>query len=184
MEMVKVDGHYLGITPANNFFGHGFYQLSPELYFSVFTRDNGFDLVDMIAFEDVPKAPWYRVKSPREAGNRVTLINSLPVYLLVIARKVGDVSVFEATPQQSDYVSSWQQKGAARSLIDAPLEAGAKRLSPLGYVKRIIPGPIKKLLKAVLGRSESLTGPVQGFDPRYFRPLNQACVQLARERRR
>src|SRR5438477_418150 len=42
MEMVKVGGHYLAITPANNFFGHGFYQFSPELYFTVLSKENGF----------------------------------------------------------------------------------------------------------------------------------------------
>ena len=40
MDMVNVSGHYLAITPANNFCGHGFYQFSPELYFSVLTREN------------------------------------------------------------------------------------------------------------------------------------------------
>ena len=32
MEMLSVGGHFIGITPANNFCGHGFYQFSPELY--------------------------------------------------------------------------------------------------------------------------------------------------------
>lgn len=35
MQMLQVGGHYLAITPANNFMGHGFYQFSPELYFSI-----------------------------------------------------------------------------------------------------------------------------------------------------
>ncbi len=56
MEMVRVGGHYLGITPANNFMGHGFYQFSPEMYFSVFTRENGFELISLVAFEDRPRA--------------------------------------------------------------------------------------------------------------------------------
>jgi len=37
MEMLTVGGHFLGITPANNACGHGFYQFSPDLYFRVFS---------------------------------------------------------------------------------------------------------------------------------------------------
>jgi hypothetical protein len=33
MGALSVGGHYIGITPANNNMGHGFYQFSPELYF-------------------------------------------------------------------------------------------------------------------------------------------------------
>ena len=42
MEMLSLGGHFLGITPANNFCGHGFYQFSPELYFRIFSEENGF----------------------------------------------------------------------------------------------------------------------------------------------
>jgi 2-polyprenyl-3-methyl-5-hydroxy-6-metoxy-1,4-benzoquinol methylase len=34
MKMVKPGGHLLLTTPANNWFGHGFYQFSPELFYS------------------------------------------------------------------------------------------------------------------------------------------------------
>ena len=37
MEMVRVGGHLILGTPANNFFGHGFYQFSPELWFRLFS---------------------------------------------------------------------------------------------------------------------------------------------------
>src|SRR6185436_15425477 len=32
MEMVKAGGRFLSHTPGNNWWGHGFYQLSPELF--------------------------------------------------------------------------------------------------------------------------------------------------------
>jgi hypothetical protein len=38
MEMLSIGGHFLGITPANNFCGHGFYQFSPGALFSHFLR--------------------------------------------------------------------------------------------------------------------------------------------------
>ena len=170
MEMVQVGGHYLAITPANNFFGHGFYQFSPELYFTVFARENGFEVASLIAFEDRPRAIWYSVRSPLEVGGRVTLSNSVPVFLLVVAKKLARTPIFEATPQQSDYVSIWYQKssspdGAHRSTPPSPAEQKVL----VKYAKKIVPATIKKLVHAVLRRPKS---GVAGFDPSFFQPLD------------
>ena len=118
MEMVKIGGHYLGITPTNNFMGHGFYQFSPELYFSVFTKENGFEIIDVIAFEDKKKA-WFSVKNPSLVKGRGTLVNDSPTLLLVLAKRVARRSIFASLPQQSDYVTMWNQ---AKSSIDEPID--------------------------------------------------------------
>jgi len=114
MEMVQVGGHYLGIAPANNLMGHGFYQFSPELFHSVFTPGNGYELLRLIAFEDRPKAEWYLVKSPASIRQRVTLTNRRAVYLVIVARRTADLEPLRSMPQQSDYVGAW--KG-----VDAPV---------------------------------------------------------------
>ena len=113
MELLAVGGHYLAITPANNFMGHGFYQFSPELYYSVLAPQNGFAVVRMIAFEDRWRATWYAVPNPREVGTPVTLMNGRPVLLLVLAKRLAEVPIFAAAPQQSDYVATWS-RGKAR----------------------------------------------------------------------
>lgn len=51
MEMVKVDGHFMSVTPCNNMMGHGFYQFSPELFFRVFCEENGFVVEGMFINE-------------------------------------------------------------------------------------------------------------------------------------
>jgi hypothetical protein len=170
MEMVQIGGHYLAITPANNFFGHGFYQFSPELYFTVFSRENGFEVTSLIAFEDRAKSIWYSVKSPLEVGGRVTLSNSVPVFLLVVAKKVARTTIFETTPQQSDYVSIWHDKSALSdrtygSVPPPPAERGVF----VRCVKRIVPATIKKLVRALVRRPKSR---VAGFDPCFFQPLD------------
>jgi hypothetical protein len=123
MEMLAVGGHYLGITPANNFMGHGFYQFSPELYFSVFVPDNGFELVRMVAFEDRPGSPWYAVANPRKVGRPVTLVNRRPVILLVLAKKIAQAAVFKTTPQQADYAG----RGASPASLSERAKAGLPR---------------------------------------------------------
>lgn len=170
MEMVRIGGHYLAITPANNFFGHGFYQFSPELYFTVLSRENGFELISLIAFEDRPKSIWYSVKSPREVRGRVTLSNTVPVFLLVVARKLARTSIFETTPQQSDYVSIWHEKSASPDGAHASVPAlPAEQRALVKYAKKMVPAIIKKLVRAVIMRPKSK---VVGFDPCFFQKLD------------
>jgi len=47
MKLVKKDGHLIIVTPANNLLGHGFYQFSPELFYGIFSNQNGFDIVQV-----------------------------------------------------------------------------------------------------------------------------------------
>lgn len=166
MEMVAPGGHYLAITPANNFFGHGFYQFSPELYFTVLSPENGFEMVEMIAFEECSKPVWYRVTSPREIGGRVTLTNRHPVYLLVIARRIESKPIFATVPQQSDYKLVW---GDVRDAVVAPDSPETARPLAIRLAKRVLPAPLRAGLRAIerlLPRARPLA-----FDPRYFRPM-------------
>jgi hypothetical protein len=107
MEMLEVGGHFLGLSPVNNFVGHGLYQFSPELFFRVFGERNGFRVVRMIAYEGRPAKSWFEVADPAAVGERVSFINSQPATLLVLAEKVASVEVFASPPQQSDYATLW-----------------------------------------------------------------------------
>ncbi len=115
MEMVKCGGHFLAITPANNFLGHGFYQFSPELFFRVFSAPNGFKIEKALIFEDKPDPEWYEITDPEAANERVTLTNGSPAYLLVIAKKTEVREVFSAFPQQSDYSAIWKAGNGYKS---------------------------------------------------------------------
>ena len=105
--MLKEGGHYIGITPANNQMGHGFYQFSPELYYRIFSDDNGFVIKTMVITVPDSEDDWYEVSDPKDVKSRVTLINSYPLYLMFIAEKKSGKEVFSIMPQQSDYASAW-----------------------------------------------------------------------------
>jgi hypothetical protein len=167
MEMTKVGGHYLAITPANNCFGHGFYQFSPELYFTALSEQNGFKVQEMIAFEVSAKPVWYVVKSPREVTMRVTLSNSLPVYLLVIAERITRVPIFEHIPHQSDYVHLWDRRRAEPSTYNSSTEP-VKRSLPLRIAKLVLPVSVRIWLRRVRG----LPVAPNGFDPRFFERMD------------
>ncbi len=166
MEMVQVGGHYLGLTPANNFFGHGFYQFSPELFCSVFTGANGYELVQLIACEVRPNAQWYSVKCPASIHDRVTLINSRPVYLLFIAKRIEERVPLQSTPQQSDYISAWKSP-----LTEQHFSAGKPNIL-LATALRITPRSVKRFAKLLL-RYDRVH---RGFHPRFFQPIKRTVA--------
>lgn len=124
-KMLKVGGHFLSINGSNNFTGHGFYQFSPELFFRIFSPENGFEVESMILTETNDDAVWYEVADPAKVGHRVQLINNSRVYLMMRARKISDVEMFVRTPQQSDFRDiAWQSSNNApgdRSFLRRPL---------------------------------------------------------------
>ncbi len=167
MEMVEVGGHYVAITPANNFMGHGFYQFSPELFFAAFTPANGFEMVSAIAFEDNAKSAWYAVKSPAVARRRITLTNSTAVYLFVIAKRISDVTPFTVAPQQTDYVSAWSEAPASADGTTAGVVSGTKHLSNTSRgLIRHAPDWMKRIAKRVLRVN-------RGWDLRFFHSIER-----------
>ena len=113
MELLRVGGTFFAFTTANNYFGHGFYQFSPELFFRVFSEENGFQLNRCIAVEYGARVRWFDVVDPESKQARVTLLNRHPVLLFVEARRVSDKPVLSRAPQQSDYVPQWSDGGEA-----------------------------------------------------------------------
>lgn len=107
MMMIAPGGHFLGIAPANNLLGHGFYQFSPELFYRVLSAENGFAVERMYVVEYAPDASWMSVRDPAVVKKRVTLTNAFPTYLMVQARRMDGSMPLMQTPQQSDYVAQW-----------------------------------------------------------------------------
>lgn len=122
--MVRVGGHILSVNGSNNFNGHAFYQFSPELFFRVFSEENGFKVESMILTECNEDGIWYEVTDPAVAGGRVQLINNARTYLMMRAKKIAEVPMFSRTPQQSDFHdNSWHNtsKVEARAYLRRPL---------------------------------------------------------------
>ena len=108
LAMVKGGGHFVTIGPANNCCGHGFYQFSPELYYTAL-RAAGFVVREMIMIERRGRQTrWYSVANPSILQSRINLHNRYPVYLSVVAQKGGECGERARAPQQSDYVAAWE----------------------------------------------------------------------------
>ncbi len=133
MEMIKTGGCFLAITPVNNHPGHGFYQFSPALFFRVFSPENGFQLEKLFLCEHRPRARWYEVSDPQVVRERVIFTNTLPAFLLVLARKISSVPVFARYPELSDYVRDWRTPARLRVSGEAP-GRWLRRFFPAGMV--------------------------------------------------
>jgi SAM-dependent methyltransferase len=108
LELVRPGGHFLTIAPVSNHMGHGFYQPSPELFFRVFSRENGFALRKIVLHEPhEPKTAFFEVSDPAVTGLRTQLISSRCWDLGVLARRTALVPTLARAPQQSDYAAAW-----------------------------------------------------------------------------
>ncbi|XMO86573.1 hypothetical protein AAFN75_17450 [Algibacter sp. AS12] len=103
MELTQVGGHFMGIYPCNNFFGHGFYQFSSELFYRVLSKENGFEIIDVVLFVDDLDTTFYKVPDTSEKYQRIEFKNTKRVYLYVVAKKLKTVEIFKNNPLQMDY---------------------------------------------------------------------------------
>jgi len=154
MRMVCEGGHFLSVTIANNYMGHGFYQFSPELYFRIFGNENGFELVHVFLTEVSPPGgdwddPWYEVVDPNALKRRVLLQNAAPTYMLVLARRTATKEILATPPQQSDYASDWE----------AGASGGAKSQTGRGALDKLLARPKRE-------------APRLRDDPAAFRPVS------------
>jgi hypothetical protein len=153
MRMTKVGGTLIIWTPANNLCGHGFYQFSPEFFFSALSLRTGFDLeiIRLVEcrFPSVSLAPAlavYDVRRPHELRERVGVTSRRPLMLLVRATKLEHhADPFAVPPQQSDYAAQWVDGGPPDSQPKASL-AGEGR-----WPRRIVHGAASVIRRHPVG---------------------------------
>jgi SAM-dependent methyltransferase len=106
MRCCRVGGQILHIVPANNFVGHGFYQFSPEFFFSLYSKSNGFAETEVYLADLGKPNVWWRVEPP-SGNSRSTALSSYETYALVRTKKVLGIAGAYSV-QQSDYVATWE----------------------------------------------------------------------------
>lgn len=169
MDALQVGGHFIAISPTNNQSGHGFYQFSPELFFSLFAEKNGFRMKLLLIAAEIPGAgivDWFQVQDPREVKKRVTLNNDHPTFLMVLAEKVSETPGTIVEPNQSDYEFAWHAhtaRGQNNSSGKSSLRQWYSRFTP-GILKKMI----ARLLKPYPENRENMTNLGDG-NPDFFK---------------
>jgi hypothetical protein len=110
----------LHVAPTNNFCGHGFWQLSPELFFTLYSEANGYKETEVFLADLANERFWYQVREPRD-GKRANVTPSTLLYALVRTRRTKVFSHDDV--QQSDYVFAWK-----RNQISSPKISKFKEL--------------------------------------------------------
>lgn len=134
--LCRPGGQVLHVLPANNFCGHGFWQVSPELFFSLYAPANGYRDTEVFLASTAHTSEWFRVLPP-EGGRRVNVMSSSRIYALVRTVRAAEVFSHEDV-QQSDYRHAWGQAapeaprrapGMVGRLLDRVDPGAAQRLS-------------------------------------------------------
>ncbi len=124
-------GQILHVSPANNFCGHGFWQYSPELFFSLYSERNGCGDTEVFLADLNRIRYWFEVLRPSD-GSRAQATSTSPLY--VLCRTVKRRTTAHNDIQQSDYVHAWTKKpqAADQNGIRRRLKALVKK-SPVIY---------------------------------------------------
>jgi SAM-dependent methyltransferase len=100
----KQGGQIIHVLPANNFCGHGFWQFSPELFFSLYSKENGYIETEVFIADLSDTKKWYQVKQLGK-GERAEIMSQNSLYVLV--RTVINNEFRHSNIQQSDYIYTW-----------------------------------------------------------------------------
>ncbi len=137
MKMVKPGGRLVVCTMANNYFGHGFYQISPELFYRALSPENGFEVEQLVVHEDFDFAPIYDVPDPKDVLSRIEMCSDWAgLKLDVQAKRISEVEPFTTAPQQSDYTTNWD---AGASPKNAHTAGNQGTFSIKNYLKQAMP---------------------------------------------
>ncbi len=117
LKLVKQGGYYLAALPANNTTGHGFYQFSPEFFYSVLQPLNGYRIERLLGAETIKAPAFYELPDPRITQKRVELRTSEETYLFILARRTGLVPD-QLSAYQSDYEKIWRDRQLTESQRD------------------------------------------------------------------
>ena len=154
MELAALGGHVIVASPANNDMGHGFYQFGPDIFYRVFSPENGYQLQALFLVPAyTTDGDWFKVMDPAKVGRRIGYNESLkPLYLYAIAQRVSLVPIFLRAPQQQDYSKEWKtrpNKGVDPSRLtwfDNEIAAAEQDRMRWGKVKRILRGLAPKVV--------------------------------------
>ena len=120
-KMCKVGGQILHSLPLNNNSGHGFWQMTPELFFSLYSEKNGYsDTKVYIGSTEDPN--WLFEVQPPENGERLDIQVFLyeqkqyrPLYAFVKTTLVREDFSHDRV-MQSDYDYIWKDVVKKKSL--------------------------------------------------------------------
>src|SRR5215469_1265494 len=154
--LCKEGGQILHMLPANNYCGHGFWQFSPELFFSLYSDRNGYSSTEVFVIKESDPETWYKVKIP-DGHRRINLKSSFPI--IVACRTIKLKQLSEKSVQQSDYVYIWKNESKTQATVPKKRKSFFRRWTK-PIVKRwklLLPSAKKTGKESLSVHNENLT---------------------------
>jgi hypothetical protein len=104
-KLCKVGGQIIHVLPTNQQCGHGFWQFSPELFFSLYTEKNGYSDTEVFTANYL-SGDFEKLNKP-ENGQRLLIHSESPTYVAV-RTKLRCENFSHQNVQQSDYIPQWK----------------------------------------------------------------------------
>jgi hypothetical protein len=112
--LCRTGGQIIHVQVANDYCGHGFWQFSPELFFSLYQPKNGFEYPEVFLADQKDSKHWVRCQKPRNGQRLEFSGRNVPrSYVLVRTRKLNDVPALSV--QQSDYEYLWERNACGNN---------------------------------------------------------------------
>lgn len=157
LSLCRDGGHILHVTPANNWCGHGFYQFSPEMFFSLYSAERGFAGTQVFLVEHHCPGVWYRLLDPRRTGRRMQVVNRERTSTLVLTRKTAQaLSPLTDPPQQSDYITQWQGAEAPQQVSPSAPPALRRPKGPLSVISGKLRNRLRRARNYLVGHKQRL----------------------------
>lgn len=110
INMLKLNWTYIWVLPWNNLCNHGFYQFSPDFFYSLFSIENWFKTRVYVKI----KNNWFLIKDLRDFDYPIHFNLSLgkkEANLFIIAKKISNKTNADFIPYQTIYSSHlWEKK--------------------------------------------------------------------------
>lgn len=121
----KRGGRILHSVPTNGDCGHGFYQLSPELFLALYSERNGFSGTEVFIYDVMNEKFWWKA-APKGPSRRMMSNSIATAYVLARTVKASEVERLEVA--QDFYEQAWESDGA--------LKVGGKYSGITRFLKR------------------------------------------------
>jgi len=144
--LCKPGGQILHMVPTNNLCGHGFWQFSPELFFSLYSGANGYTGTEVFIADLTDTKRWFQVRMPNN-GKRVNVHSSTELYVLARTTLAGG-EFSHASVQQSDYQFEWEKSSARAQPMEAKPPGIRDKLKKVRIIYRTL-SPMHRYLLSV-----------------------------------
>lgn len=106
ISFTAVGGRIVHVLPVNQLSGHGFWQISSDLIYTLYSDQNGFGDTRVYYASSINQGEW-RLVAPPQPGTRTELVSLEPVVLLSVTTKQRALEALRVV--QPFYDQAWSE---------------------------------------------------------------------------